>query len=322
MPLLLKFGLTLAATATIAVLTIAAPSFAAEFPSRPIKIVHGSQAGAPQDVMLRELAQELEKAAGVSVVVESRPGGNGQVAMAYVKGQSADGHTVLNDGTGITTILQMPGAALKWTDFQPVYRIQLDPFALYVKQDGEYDSLADFVGTMKKNPGQIRIGGYATGSPHQFTSLSMADTVGSSIAWVPYNSGTDAIASVMGGDLDAAMSNISVYNRFKGTTNVLAVTSDDRLSNHPEVPTFKELGYDLVRYHWRGMLVREDTPDEIVQRLHDVIGQAVKSERFQEYLSKTATLDGTIPVAEFETMLQQQANSDRQRLVQLGIIEE
>jgi putative tricarboxylic transport membrane protein len=318
----MKLGLSLATTATIAVFTIAAPSFAAEFPSRPIKIVHGSQAGAPQDIMLRELAQELEKAAGVAVVVESRPGGNGQVAMAYVKGQAADGHTVLNDGTGITTILQMPGAALEWTDFQPVYRIQLDPFALYVKQDGKYGSLADFADAMKKNPGQLRIGGYATGSPHQFTSLRLAEAAESSITWVPYNSGTDAIASVMGGDLDAAMSNISVYDRFKGKTNVLAVTSDDRLPNHPEVPTFKELGYDIVRYHWRGMLVREDTPDDVVQRLHDIIGQAVKTEKFQQHLAAAATLDGTIPVAEFETMLQEQAGEDRQRLVDLGIIEE
>src|SRR5699024_1479897 len=107
------------------------------FPNKPIKIVHGSSAGAPQDVMLRRLAPLLEKYAGVSVVVEPRPGGSGQAAMAYLKGQKADGYTVLSDGTGITSILQLPGAAHAWDDFQPLYRMQLDPFALYVKGDGE-----------------------------------------------------------------------------------------------------------------------------------------------------------------------------------------
>ena len=92
----------------------------------PIRIVHGSNAGAPQDVMLRILADELQKALSESVIVEPRPGAEGQIAMHALKQAPADGRTILSDGTGITSILQIPGARHKWTDFEPLYRLQLD----------------------------------------------------------------------------------------------------------------------------------------------------------------------------------------------------
>ncbi len=310
------------AAAAAAALALVQPAAADEFPSKPVKIVHGSAVGAPQDVMLRVLAEELEAAGGQPFVVESRPGGSGQVAMAYLKGQPADGYTIMNDGTGITAILQLPGAAHDWRDFKPIYRIQLDPFALYVKRDGNYGSLEDLVADMKARPGEIRIGGYGTGSPHQLTTLALADAAGVEVVWVPYNSGSDAIAAVMAGDLEAAMSNISVYGRFKEPTEVIAITAEERVDAHPEVPTLREEGYDIARYHWRGIIADKDIPDEVAEQLYAVIDKAVKSEGFQEYLTKSSTLAGTMSLAEFQEMLNGQAESDRATLIKLKMIEE
>lgn len=292
------------------------------YPSEPIKIVHGSSAGAPQDVMLRQLAPHLEEVAGVPIVVEPRPGGSAQVAMAYLKGQPADGYTIFNDATGITSVLQLPGAAHDWQDFTPLYRIQLDPFALYAQRDGKYATLEEFIAAMGEQPGMIRIGGYGSGSPHQLTALAMAEEAGVEMAWVPYSSGTDAINAVMGGDIDAAMSNISVYDRFKERTKVLAVTSEDRLDAHPKVPTFRDEGFDLARYHWRGMFLKDGTPEEIVGELYRLISEAVQSDEFQEYLADSSTLPGDMSRAEFEEMLQAQAEADRETLTEIGMLPE
>lgn len=312
----------LAATLVSGLLLNGAVSAAEDYPSEPIKIVHGSSAGAPQDVMLRQLAPHLEEVAGVPIVVEPRPGGSGQVAMAYLKGQPADGYTILNDATGITSILQLPGAAHDWQDFTPLYRIQLDPFALYVQRDGKYATLEELIKSMSEQPGMIRIGGYGSGSPHQLTALAMAEEAGVEMVWVPYSSGTDAINAVMGGDIDAAMSNISVYGRFKEKTKVLAVTSEEQLEAYPKVPTFRDEGYDLARYHWRGMFLKDGTPEEVVDALYRMIGEAVQSESFQQYLADSSTLPGDIPRAEFEQMLQEQAESDRKTLTEIGMLAE
>ncbi|WP_373086579.1 Bug family tripartite tricarboxylate transporter substrate binding protein [Sneathiella sp.] len=309
-------------TFAIAIVFLSVPASADEYPSRPIKIVHGSSAGAPQDVMLRKLAESMTKAAGVAVVVEPRPGGTGQVAMAYLKGQAADGYTIFSDATGITSVLQLPGAAYKWTDFTPLYRIQLDPFALYVKRDGKYASLKDLLKDMKAHPEEVRIGGYGTGSPHQLTALFLADEADVQLNWVPYKSGSDAIAAVMAGDLDAAMSNISVYNRFKEKTLVIGVTSEERVKAHPDVPTIDEQGFKLARYHWRGMFVNNGTDPAVVDKLYAIVDKGVNSEEFQAYLTKSSTLQGTMSRADFVKMLEVQAANDAVTLKKIGMIKD
>lgn len=296
--------------------------YAQEFPSQPITINHGSAAGANQDVMLRELAQVLEGVAGVPVVVEPRPGGSGQVAMARVQGQQPDGHTIFSDGTGITAILQMDGAAYSMEDFRPLYRIQLDPLALYVSDESSLETVDDLVEAMRAAPDDIRIGGYGTATPFQFMALTLGEAAGVEPNWVPYNSGADAITAVMADDLEVAISNISAYDRFSENTRVIAVSSADRVAAFDDIPTLIEQGYPIERYHWRGMFLHGDTPDDIAESLHQLIDKAVATPEFQDYLSRTSTLSGRMTRDEFQSMLDEQAQSDRERMVQLGLIEE
>lgn len=290
-----------------------------KFPSHPILIVHGSKPGAPQDVMLRVLAKQMSAVLHQGVDVQGRPGGTGQAAMGFMIGQPANGYTIFSDATGITSVLQLPGASFKWTQLQPVYRMQLDPFALYAKE-GKYKSLKDFFDAAKSHPGSLRVGGYGVGSPHQITMLLLAQQAGTKITWVPFDSGSKAIAAVIGGTIDAAMSNISVYRSFKGKAEVLGVSSAERVKPFDEVPTFKEQGYDMVRYHWRGCFVKKGTPAPVVATLHKAVGEAVKSPEFQKYLKDTATLDGTMSTQEFEQLLEKQAKDDLVVLKQLGMV--
>jgi tripartite-type tricarboxylate transporter receptor subunit TctC len=285
----------------------------------PIKIIHGSNAGAPQDVMLRIVAEEMRKALDQAVIVEPRPGAEGQVAMTALKQAPADGQTIFSDGTGITSILQIPGALHKWTDFEPLYRLQLDPFALYV-QRGKFADMNALIAEMRAKPSKVRIGGYAVNGPHRLTLVMVSKQFGGDFTWIPYNSGARAITDVMGGHMEGSMSNISIYEGFKEKTMVLAHTGETRVAQFPEVPTFKELGINVVRYHWRGMFVKKGTPEPVINRLFDGIGKAVKSERYQKYLRDTATLDGTMSRADYAKMLEEQAKSDTQMLEELGAL--
>lgn len=284
-----------------------------------IHIVHGSDAGAPQDVMLRILADEMEKVSGKRVLVEPRPGANGQIAHAALLKAPADGHTILAEATGITSILQLPGAKHKWTDFEPLYRVQLDPFALYALRS-RYPDLKAFVADMVAHPDSVRMGGWAVGGPFQIVSMQLASKFNAKIKWIPYNSGGKAIADVMGGHIEAAMSNISVYPSFRASTVVLAQTGEARLPQFPDVPTFKELGVDIVRYHWRGLFMKKGTPEPILESTYKLVAAAVKSPRFQAYLHDSATLDGTMPRAAFRDMLAEQAHDDTAVLKQLNLI--
>lgn len=284
-----------------------------------IRIVHGSNAGAPQDVMLRILAEEMSKAGGKPVIVEPRPGASGQIAMNALKQASADGATIFSDGTGITSILQLPGRLHEWTDFEPMYRIQLDPFALYAMPN-RYADLGTLLQDMRKRPESVRIGGYAIGGPFQIVLMLVAAREKATFTWIPYDSGTKAIAAVMGDHMEAAMSNISVYPSFRGKAVVLAHTGESRIDQFPEVPTLKERGIDLVRYHWRGMFLKKGTPEPLIERTYASVGAGVKSARFQTYLKDSATLEGTMSRAAMAEMLAEQARADSVILKQLNLI--
>lgn len=305
-------------TRSLFALALAACAIAAQAQG-PVRIIHGSNAGAPQDVMLRILAEEMQKALGQPVIVDPRPGAEGQIAMTALKQAPADGQTIFSDGTGITSILQIPGAQHKWTDFEPLYRIQLDPFALYARR-GKYADLKSFVAEMRTQPGNVRVGGYAANGPHRITLMMVAKQAKGEFTWIPYDSGTRAITAVMGDHMEGSLSNVSVYPSFKEKTVILAHSAETRLAQFPDIPTFKELGIDVVRYHWRGMFVKRGTPEPVIDRLFDAVGRAVKSQRFQDYLRDTATLDGTMPRTAYAKMLEEQAKADTQMLHEMGAL--
>lgn len=284
-----------------------------------VRIVHGSNAGAPQDVMLRVLADEMSKASGRTVLVESRPGASGQIAMNALKQAPADGNTLLAEGTGITSILQLPGHLHEWTDFEPLYRVQLDPFALYVLPQ-RFKDFAAFAEEMRTKKDHVRIGGYAVGGPFQLVMMQLSQRVHGDFSWIPYDSGGKAITAVAGDQIEGSLSNVSVAATFTPRTKILAQTGEARLPQLPDVPTLKEMGIDLVKYHWRGLFIKKGTPQDLIERNYAMVKAGVSSARFQKYLRETGTIDGTISRAAMAEMLAEQARNDTQLLKQLKVV--
>ncbi|BCJ87700.1 tripartite tricarboxylate transporter substrate binding protein [Effusibacillus dendaii] len=291
-----------------------------DFPNKPISIVLPSSAGAPIDVMARKLAEVASKYLNnVPINIVNKTGGSGMVAMAYTQSQPANGYTLHGEATGITSVLQMKGAQFRYSDFVPVSRIELDPFALFVKEGGKYKTLQDLIDDAKKNPGKITIGGYGTGTPHHIVAMDFAEKAGVDVKWVAFNSGTDAITAVMGDSLDAALTNTSSIERFVGKAKVLAHSSEKPISKYPDLKSFKDQGFDIVKYHWRGLFVKAGTPKEIVDRLADGFNKAVKDPEFQKYLNTVGNLSGEIARDDFEKIVNNQASGDLTVLKKLNL---
>jgi tripartite-type tricarboxylate transporter receptor subunit TctC len=284
-----------------------------------IRIVHGSNAGAPQDVMLRILADEMGKASGRTILVEPKPGASGQLAMSVLKQSAADGNTLLAEGTGITSILQLPGRLHEWTDFEPLYRVQLDPFALYALPQ-RFKDFAAFAEEMRIKKDYVRIGGYAIGGPFQLVMMQVSRRVNGDFTWISYDSGGKALAAGIGEQIEGAISNVSVAGTFTPRTKILAQTGEARLQQMPDVPTLKELGIDIVKYHWRGLFIKKGTPDALIERNYAMVKAGVTSARFQKYLRESGTIEGTMSRPAMSDMLAEQAQNDTQLLKQLKMI--
>jgi putative tricarboxylic transport membrane protein len=292
-----------------------------DFPNEPISIILPSSAGAPIDVMARKLAESASKHLNnVPINVINKTGGAGMVAMAATQMEKADGYTLHAEATGITSVLQLDGAPFKYTDFIPVSRIELDPFALFVKEGGEYQTIQDVIKDAKENPGEITIGGYGTATPHHLVAMQFAEEAGVNLKWVAFNSGSDAITAVMGNNLDLALSNISSLQRFEGKVKALAHSSEKPLNNFPNLKSFKEQGFGIEKYHWRGLFVKRGTSTEIVNQLEVAFNKAIEEPEFQKYLDTAGNLSGGIDRHEFEQIIEDQADGDLSALKKLNLI--
>jgi len=279
---------------------------ASEFPSKPIKIIHTSRSGAPQDVMFRILADAMSKVAGQPVLVEGRRGGRGMVALSYVMEQPSDGYTISSAcGRGVIITTSKPSSRYKITAIRAIYRVQLDPYALYVKRGGQYKDLRALQAAFKNNP-KPRVGGFGTRGSHYIATRMWADMFGGKFIWVPFKSGNKAIAAVLGGNLDATMSNLGAYPSVRDNAKIVAITAESRTNQFPKVPTFKELGFDHVRNHWRLVCVKKDMPEKIVQKVYSIIKKAIASDKYQKYLKETATVEGTMPLEKVEQWYRKQ----------------
>ena len=259
----------LAGTA-ILLLALANPAAWAQAP-RTIKIVVPFAAGGPSDTTSRVLAEQIGRAQGVSVVVESRPGAASAIATEAVARAVPDGGTLL-----ITASALLINPILKkmnydpLTGFEPLCRLVRSPHFIVVHKDSPLRTLADLVGAARAKPGELTLGtvGPATGPHIAFETLKRR--AGADITFVPFPGTAPAITSLLGGHITVALADFrDVIGPVKsGALRALVTTSRERLEALPDVPTVAESGYPGYEAEsWFGLFAPARTPPDTVNQL-------------------------------------------------------
>ena len=273
---------------------IAAGTPAQQYPAKPITMLCWSAAGSPVDLYARMMAKLLAAELGQNVVVENRTGGSGVIMVNALLRAPADGYTIAANTITLATLFSEPTANFKPDDLQMVARSQVDPYGLIVHTSTPFKTLDDLVAFARKKPDFINIGGPFAMSGHRVAWEVLAEKAGIRTTWVPYQGGGPALTAVAGGHVDAAATNPGNVKPFiaSGKVRVLAVSSDKRLADFPDVPTYKERGWDVVRYQWRGVMVKAGTPRAVVERLTSAIQKAQQTTEWKSYLRLVTQLDG------------------------------
>jgi tripartite-type tricarboxylate transporter receptor subunit TctC len=283
-------------------LSLFASAGAAGFPEKTITIICHSAAGSPVDVMSRQLATEASKIPGVTVVVETKTGGSGAVAMAYLLTQKADGHTIYAM-TRSNADLFAGGKIkdFKWDDLVYFLRVQQDPYILAASPSAPFKTAKEMIEYGKKNPGAIKVGGFGSGSAHHFMGITFAQKAGIEITWVPYPGGSEAIMAVLGGHIPVVHSNPGVLLKHfeAGTLIPLAVSVAERIKDLPNTPTYKELGIDMNESHFRGLAAKKGVPADRLKALHDIFKKAMETPEFKAYTEKSNLVPGYMGMEEF-----------------------
>jgi len=250
----------LAAMAAGLCVTVAPPSIAQTYPNRPIKIIVPFAPGGA-DVIARLVADRLSAVLGQPVVIENRPGGaGGTVGTKAVATADPDGYTLMLTSPGPITVAP---AVYKNLDYDPVKRlapiamIATSPFVLVIHPDVPARSVREFVAYSKANAGKVNFVSPGFGTSSHLLGELLKLRTGAEILHVPYRGATPAIADLLAGQVHMFFDNIRNLQPFvqSGKLRALAVTSEVRHPEMPELPTMIESGIDeFLGYYWNGLL--------------------------------------------------------------------
>jgi tripartite-type tricarboxylate transporter receptor subunit TctC len=240
----------------------------AEFPERGLTYVSPFSPGGECDITQRRQQPHLEELLGVDITIEYREGGGGAVGWSHVVNQPADGYTFAC--FSIPHIIAQPmtrDPGYQTDDLRIIYTYQSTPQVLVVRHDAPWQTVEDFVADAKENPGSITIGGTGTASGNHLGAIRLMTAADIELTWIPFPGTGPTIPALAGGHVGALMTNSTVAQQNRERFRPLAVAWSERLPFFPDVPTFREEGYDVVEAIYRGALGPADMPEDVVQKL-------------------------------------------------------
>jgi tripartite-type tricarboxylate transporter receptor subunit TctC len=258
------------------------PLFAAEYPTRPIRMIVPFPPGGGNDLLARSISQPLSQLIGQQVVVDNRGGAGGQIGAELAATAAPDGYTIFLGSIGNLTFLPVLQARLPYEpvrDFAPVTLLATSPFILVVNPTVPAKSVKELIALAKAQPGKLNYGSSGSGSSLHMTGELFKLATGTDITHVPYKGTAPALIDLLSGQVQMLFSTMpSVVPHVKsGKLRGLGVSSVKRSEAVPDVPTIAEAvpGFEVL--NWQGIVVPKKTPDVIVQKLNRALLEALKS---------------------------------------------
>jgi tripartite-type tricarboxylate transporter receptor subunit TctC len=245
---------------------------AAAYPDKPVQYIIPFAAGGESDIAARLQAQAFSAKYRMEMIVINKPGAGGALAWTQMNNMPGDGHTIV--GVNLPHIVLQPlepETNYKTEDITPVYFFHYTPDAVIVAADSPFKTFADLVKTAKEKPGAVTIAGSGTNSANHVAAVRLDRELGVKTTYVPYKGTGDMIASILGGHVSVAMSYSTLAIQQKGKMRMLAVATEKRLPQFPDVPTFRELGFDWVDGAYRGIGVPKSTPAAVRKQVSDMM---------------------------------------------------
>jgi tripartite-type tricarboxylate transporter receptor subunit TctC len=280
----------------------------------PIKIVVPYPAGGGSDVVARLMADKLKDSLGQTVIVENKPGAGGRIGTEYVKGQPADGSTMLVVNPALFVVAPVVFAKLAYdpdTDFAPVSLITNYQFCVSVPPTSEIKDVKGLIEWIKKNPNQANYGSPAAGSLPHFFGLMIGKAAGVEMVHSSYNGSGPLVTALIGNQIPIGVDAYDAQSAYHpDKIRILATAGTAR--KKPDIPTFKEQGFpEIEGVGWNAIVVPSKTPKPVIDKLSAAIVKALKSPDVVEKIQGIGNdAVGTTP-EEFAAILKK----DRERWV-------
>lgn len=307
----------------VAALTLTLPltALAADFPSKPIRIISPFAAGDAIDNTARVMAERMRTILKVQVIVQNIPGGGGAVGLAEAAKAAPDGYTLAIASTGALTAGPLiTDSGFSPDDFTPLARLVTLPLAVAVNEKSPYKSLKELVEAAKTK--EITYSTPGASTKQRIAMTQFAKDAGLKLIHVAGKGGTDAATKAMTGEVDFVFTALPVFENLAraGKLIVLAVAADERVDYMPNVPTFKEQGYPTLDSLWFGLIVRKGVPDAAMKALEGAIKDAVSQKETKDLYAKLRFTDSYIDGPAFAEVIKANLANHAVILKEIGLI--
>jgi tripartite-type tricarboxylate transporter receptor subunit TctC len=262
---------------------------ATDYPTKPITATVNVGAGGV-DIYLRALAPKMTEVLGQPIVIENREGASGGIGVDYVKNSPNHGYSLLfcsiQHLMPIEGIRQTSGTL---DDFVPIGTVVGTPVVFTARADAPFKTLPEMISYMRDNPRTVTMGTGGPATASHIDAWTLQSMAGVEFKYVPFRGVAPAITAQLSGTVDLTSAFASMVNSHveAGTLRYLAITSEERSPFLPDVPTFKELGYDLVNVPKVGLFAPKGTPPEVVEKLDEALRQAVNSPEYADMMRQS-----------------------------------
>ncbi|RRD70701.1 MULTISPECIES: tripartite tricarboxylate transporter substrate binding protein [unclassified Desulfovibrio] len=297
-----------AACSLLALICMASPTVAEDFPEKPITLIMPFGTGNAPDTLARIIGEYLQTKHGVTLLITSKAGGSGIPAMVELSRARPDGYTIsLTSANILTVVPQVKPCGFTWESFTHIAQVSEFTMGWGVLPASGITSLVDLMGKAKAAPDKYSLGSPGALTAQRFFHMQlMKHFPGSNVPYVAYNGGGELITALLGGHISVAYTPIANFLPHKNNIRVIAVSSAKRDPYYPDVPTFAELvSKNLIFDSVYGIVGPKLIPAERVERLQALFREALADPGVQAKLKQVYIRPNFLPGVEFSDVLKQ-----------------
>lgn len=308
-------------SASAALVVAAGSAFAAPYPERPIKLIVPWAAGGDTDSIYRVFAQLLQKQLGQPVIIANVSGASGTVGEREASKATPDGYTIFAPHDFVHSVYFAGLTDIKYDKaFDPICLVSATPSVITASAKTPWKTFKEMVADAKAHPGAITAGA-SLGSTSQYSIALMAKAVEIKLKYVPYDGTAERMNALLGGHIDLADSNLTQKAKVDaGLLKFLAIMSEKRSPELPNVPTLKELGYDVDYAVNRGLMVPKDVPAEIQAKLESACAAATKESEFAKAMKLQGTEVRYLASKDYAAFLKKEDAKTKELTRELGLL--
>ncbi|HEX5477177.1 MAG TPA: tripartite tricarboxylate transporter substrate binding protein [Burkholderiales bacterium] len=306
----------------LAALAFLAVSISAQaaYPDRPIKLIVPWAAGGDTDIIYRTFAPLMQKDLDGTIIVANVGGASGTKGAKEAKSSPADGYTLFAVHDSIHSTYWTGVADVNYNDFEPICLVSATPSIITASPKTPWHSMKELLADAKKRPNQITVGA-TLGSTSHFFPVLVQRAAGVKFKYVSYEGTAPRMNALLGGHVDLAESNLTQKNKADaGQLKFLAIATEERNPEIPDVPTLKELGIDVEYAVNRGLLAPKGTPAPVLAKLRSACAVAAKDPGFAKKMKNFGTVVHYLDHKAYEAFLRKNDALNKQIASELGLL--